>query len=514
MTEIKDITEEDFDDILKMTKKKSIMKFIGDGKVWDEKKVEKFIDYNLEEQNQRNRKNYYYKIVSRVRGDTFIGIIGAHEMKGRKGFYLTIMIEKEHQRKGYYGEGLQLLKDKLKRERIKTDHLKSLVRKSNKRMNEISMKRYYFNREVIIRREEFNEYFIFLRKYTYSINISREENKIASKILEKRGNWKKYNFSNKRKEIDFVYIYGKNRSNRGLYDFKTLLKNLTIKEERKFTNKNLLFQELEKIKDSGKYLVKNYYINLKKIDMVMIKKLFKKHKVLIFKPVHGWSGYGIKIFENFDDFKNYISSEEFKISIEPIENVNLKKVKKNSLNDWVLQEYIDDPMLDDGKKFHIRGYYLIYKNEKYLFKEGRIYPARKKYKKADYYNTEIHDTHSPIDSDIVAKDYPKDLKLSKKIKDNIQKQIEYLFHLVGRIDDYYFRCYEESKKCFEIFGFDIMITKDYQVKMIEVNPNPGLPSLEKSFGKKLFEDQIKLIVDKTFPPKNKIDEENGFIRVY
>ena len=64
MITLQNITEEDFDDIYKMTSQKSIMKFIGDGKVWDEKKVEKFIDYNLEEQgqNRNQRKEYYYKI--------------------------------------------------------------------------------------------------------------------------------------------------------------------------------------------------------------------------------------------------------------------------------------------------------------------------------------------------------------------------------------------------------------------------------------------------------------------
>ncbi len=179
MIELKDIKEEDFVDIYKMTKKKSIMKFIGDGKIWDKEKVKKFIDYNLEEQrqNRNQRKNYYYKIVSRDMGDIFIGIIGAHTMKGKKGFYLTSMIEKIHQGKGYYKEALELLKEVLKRERIKTDRLRSLVRKNNKRMNEIRKKHYYFNGEVKIKGEEFNEYFIFLRKYTYSINLlTKEEN--------------------------------------------------------------------------------------------------------------------------------------------------------------------------------------------------------------------------------------------------------------------------------------------------------------------------------------------------
>jgi len=64
MIVLNDIKEEDFDDIYNMTSQKSIMKFIGDGKVWNEEKVSKFIGYNLQEQgqNRNQRKEYYYKI--------------------------------------------------------------------------------------------------------------------------------------------------------------------------------------------------------------------------------------------------------------------------------------------------------------------------------------------------------------------------------------------------------------------------------------------------------------------
>ena len=197
-----DITEEDFDAILEMTSKKSIMKFIGNGKVWNEEKVQKFIHYNLEEQNQNQnkRQNYYYKIVSSTDSgdDIFIGIIGAHEMKGRKGFYLTSMIEKIHQGKGYYKEALELFKNRLKREKIKTDRLKSLVRKNNKRMNEIRKKHYYFNREVKIKGEEFNEYFIFLRKLTYLIKTDYYNLQDMHVIMKERGIWRPFKKGNDR----------------------------------------------------------------------------------------------------------------------------------------------------------------------------------------------------------------------------------------------------------------------------------------------------------------------------
>jgi hypothetical protein len=85
--------------------------------------------------------------------------------------------------------------------------------------------------------------------------------------------------------------------------------------------------------------------------------------------------------------------------------------------------------------------------------------------------------------------------------------------LTGKIDEY-FKCFSESKDSYQLFGFDVMITEDYQVKLLEINSGPGVPNLYVLFGKKLLENQIKLMVDTTFPPKNKVDEDSGFIRVY
>jgi RimJ/RimL family protein N-acetyltransferase len=159
MLVLKYITQHDFDDIASMTKKISIMKFIGNGKVWDKNKVKKFIEYNIEEQSQGTdeRVNYYYKIVD---NGNFIGIIGAHTMRGMKGMYLTVMIEKRYQGMGYYKKSMELFKSRLKRKKVSFDILKSLVRKSNRRMNQISRRHSKFNREVTIKGEKFNEYLV------------------------------------------------------------------------------------------------------------------------------------------------------------------------------------------------------------------------------------------------------------------------------------------------------------------------------------------------------------------
>ena len=65
MLELKNILEADYDNIKKLTTKHSVMKHIGNGKIWNENKIKKFIDYNLEDNklNDYQRENYYYKIV-------------------------------------------------------------------------------------------------------------------------------------------------------------------------------------------------------------------------------------------------------------------------------------------------------------------------------------------------------------------------------------------------------------------------------------------------------------------
>ena len=286
---------------------------------------------------------------------------------------------------------------------------------------------------------------------------------------------------------DLNYKYDKK-----LFKIKSLLKNAVMKDNYNMTNKDLLYKELEKIPSARKYLVFNYSVDSSNIDYKKIEKIFEKYKIMIFKPIGGAVGTGIEVFDNFDNFWKYCESNE-----------SLDKYK-----DWVLQEYIIDPLLIDGRKFHIRGFYLVHQNKKYLMDEGRIFLAKEKFVKGDYKNKNIHDTHYS-GNESLSKYYPRDLKNSKII----ENQLENLFNLIGRIDEY-FKCFPESKDCYQIFGFDAMITEDYQVKILEVNSGPSTFSLNTPFWKKLFENQLKLMVDTTFPPKNKVDEDSGFKLVY
>ena len=359
-------------------------------------------------------------------------------------------------------------------------------------MRELLSQRCYFNGDKKIEGKEYLEFHYFLRKYTYLYLSKREDNKIAKKIFEERGNWRPYNSKKDKNKVDFMFTDLDYKYDKRLFKIKSLLKNAVMKDNYNMTNKDLLYKELEKIPSARKYLVFNYSVDSSNIDYKKIEKIFQKYKVMIFKPVGGAAGVGIEVFDNFDNFRKYCES-----------NKSFVKYKE-----WVLQEYIIDPLLLEGKKFHIRGYYLVHQNQKYLMDEGRIFLAKEKFVKGDYKNKNMHDTHAPEEEKDI-KYYPQDLKISKII----QKQLKDLFTLTGSIDEY-FKCFTESNDCYQLFGFDVMITKDYQVKILEVNSGPGTRSLIMPFWKKLFENQLKLMVDTTFPPKNKVDEDSGFKLVY
>jgi len=63
------------------------------------------------------------------------------------------------------------------------------------------------------------------------------------------------------------------------------------------------------------------------------------------------------------------------------------------------------------------------------------------------------------------------------------------------------------KYCFEIFGYDFMVDKDYKPWLIEVNTNPCLEessALLKQLIPRMLDDAFKLTIDVVYPPLKNI----------
>lgn len=102
------ITDKNKHSLIRITSDKDTMNSIGNGQIWDEKKVDNFIYYNLVDNKQSLdlRTNFYWgmTISKSNEKDEFIGIVGIHTIKYGKSqnkFYVTIFIDKTQVNRGY-----------------------------------------------------------------------------------------------------------------------------------------------------------------------------------------------------------------------------------------------------------------------------------------------------------------------------------------------------------------------------------------------------------------------------
>ena len=464
---LRDIKEEDYKAIQRLTKNEEVMKFIGPGRIWSGEKVQKFINYNLEEQKLSNEKREQFYYVVEEEGD-FIGIIGFH--LAREKYVLTIYFYKSKQGKGYFTPAVELLKKRINKVKPKAEYLYAQVHHDNVKMLSLCQAKFFDAGEGRIGNKKVKEFIIFLRKNTYYID---SEYIIAfSSILETRGNWKK---AEKGEKIDLMYLEQEGLTNKKYQKIPALMKNL-LQGHRYFSWKNSLYDYLK----GADYLVENYNINRKNINT-----FDKEEGIWIVKPVKSFSGKGIIISDKKEDIISY--------------------VKNNTrYEEWVIQRYIENPMLYDNKKFHLRIYLLICDNRFYYFNIGKVALAKKMFKLTDFHDKDIHDTHFTPADDLLFPDMFGD---DKVLINNVYKSVEKI--LTDLKKDNKFTCYPENKQCFELFAIDMMVTEDEQVKLLEINASIGMPYKKLDFRKKIFEAQMKTVVDSYFPPKKPTKKE-GF----
>jgi hypothetical protein len=89
------------------------------------------------------------------------------------------------------------------------------------------------------------------------------------------------------------------------------------------------------------------------------------------------------------------------------------------------------------------------------------------------------------------------------VRRDIYEKIKYVIKIVG------FAAKEkinmnERKFCFEIFGFDFIVDKNFQVSLLEANTNPGLEEsseLIKTLVPRMIDDTLRLTVDQVYETK-------------
>lgn len=288
----------------------------------------------------------------------------------------------------------------------------------------------------------------------------------------------------KGKNLTLLYLDSMNIYKSKYYTYKPFIRNLMGDEKHNLSNKSNLSYCV-----SQKYLMNYHNFNIE--DDIEKYNIIFKNKTYILKPSKGREGIGIKIVRNFDEFKNFFE-KEFK-------TINFKKIK--DLDKWVIQEYIETPMLFMKRKFHLRVYFLIFDKEIFYFTKFIIATAAKEYRNSDYEDIDIHDSHYNEKS-IRDKIFPEDFNIygdiekDEKLIIKINKQVNDMFIDVKKNINLPIKCYPGDKNCYENFAVDIMVTEDEKIKVLEFNNSIGVQgqqSLENK-GYPLFENQLDIVL--------------------
>lgn len=189
---------------------------------------------------------------------------------------------------------------------------------------------------------------------------------------------------------------------------------------------------------------------------------------------------------------------------------------------YIIQQYIERPLLIHKRKFDIRCYALVTSIDgvlqAYFYNEGYLRTASKEYNKKNLANKFIHLTNDAIQKR--GEDYGKYENGNKLTYSEFQRYIEtyhsdsninFFTHILPNIKSIIrhtilsvFLKIDPKKRLhtFEILGYDFLIDEDFKVWLIEANTNPCLelssPSLARIIPA-MVENSFRIAVDQIFP---------------
>jgi hypothetical protein len=256
---------------------------------------------------------------------------------------------------------------------------------------------------------------------------------------------------------------------------------------------------------------------------------FGGHNLWLLKPTCLNRGQGIHVFHDLETLRELIVSNCARMAEDPMHDGPVTKGeggkeeprrKENVMvNSFIIQKYIERPMLIESRKFDVRVWVLLsHELDCFFFKEGYLRTSSSAYEidpnnvdnkfvhltnnavqkfAQNYGNFEdgnqmsfpafqlylnLHHPHIRMCEDLV----PQMKALIKKSMLAVRKKV----NMEGR------------RHSMEIFGYDFIIDADFNVWLIEVNTNPCLEEssdLLKSLIPRMIDDALKLTVDKLYP---------------
>jgi len=190
---------------------------------------------------------------------------------------------------------------------------------------------------------------------------------------------------------------------------------------------------------------------------------------------------------------------------------------------WVVQKYIEKPLLYKGRKFDIRMWAIItWKNELFYYRFGYIRTSSYTYTLDDSTNY-VHLTNNCLQ--VYSKEYGRyetgntiGFHEFSKYLTEIFPGLDFERDLVSRMKDIMIDTYlankdnmnpKKRRNCFELLGYDFLIDEDLRVWLLEVNSNPyiGIPNKYiEGLMPKMLNDMLEIVLDPYIQPANKIPD--------
>jgi hypothetical protein len=245
--------------------------------------------------------------------------------------------------------------------------------------------------------------------------------------------------------VDFVFLSGKAAYWKNKQNLKnSLLTNLV--KDGPLTNKI----ELHKLFANEKFIKPFQIINLGSKDSSLEKQIDDFTEIKILKPENGYAGKGIYLVNGKDEAI-----------------LTIKHHRNTYSYRYLLQDYIMDPALLKGYKFHLRVPILVIGKRKFIYSRFPYYVAENPFTQGDFNQKDIHITHyNPEFKEFYPDTLPDgwgkkvSLKFLEKVFEKLELKPEW-----------------NSKHSYYLFGADIMFEKKNPI-LLEINEKIGLKDME------------------------------------
>ena len=273
--------------------------------------------------------------------------------------------------------------------------------------------------------------------------------------------------------------------------------------------------------------IKNFYsgnnTNKSEFDKKSIEFHRKYNGSIISHRKYKLRSYNKDIFQN----KITLSLEDNNEKNEELNNNN-----KNTMRKVLLQKYLENPLLYNGRKFDMRIWVLLnHEMNVYFFKEGHLKATSEKYniKSNDLFihltnysvqKYNIHFSEFEHGNEISFEQFQ--IFLDKKMEDENKRKVNFKNDILPKIKKIIMISMETIKEsineyqrkfCFELFGYDFIFDNDFNPFLLEINTNPGLEEsspLINMLIPRMIDDLFRLTIDKIFLP----DYENNNVKNY